>query len=228
MRRSGGRVPSSMGPGQGEQAAALEQEWLQRLRQRDEAAFVALVDAYHARLLRTALTLVGQRSVAEEVVQDTWLAVLGGLEHFEGRSSLKTWLFRILMNRARTRAEKEGRMLPFSALAPVEEDAAAVAPERFTPEGAWAAPPASWGGESPEAVAMRSQALGVLEQALEELPAGQRTVVTLRDVEGLESVEVCEVLQISEANQRVLLHRGRARLRQALEERFGKDRSDTC
>ncbi|WNG56436.1 RNA polymerase sigma factor [Archangium gephyra] len=200
-----------------------DQELVQRLLRKDEAAFVRLVDTYHFRLLRLALPLVGSRSVAEETVQDTWLAILDGLAGFEGRCSLKTWMFHILLNRARSRAAKEGRSLPFSALGPAEEGPVEE-PERFTATGMWAVPPSPWGVESPEALVLRGEAMECIEEVLAQLPANQRAVVTLRDVEGLEAEEVRELLQLSEPNQRVLLHRGRAKLRRALEERFGEAR----
>ncbi|WP_309889326.1 RNA polymerase sigma factor [Archangium sp.] len=203
--------------------ATSERELVQRLLRRDEAAFVRLVDTYHSRLLRLALPLVGSRSVAEETVQDTWVAILDGLEGFEGRCSLKTWMFHILLNRARSRAAKEGRTLPFSALGPADEGTV-VESERFTAAGAWAVPPSRWGVESPETLVLRGEALAYLEEILAELPPNQRAVVTLRDVEELEPEEVCVLLQLSESNQRVLLHRGRAKLRRALEERFGDAR----
>ncbi|MFE8600361.1 RNA polymerase sigma factor [Archangium violaceum] len=200
-----------------------DQELVQRLLRRDEAAFARLVDTYHFRLLRLALPLVGSRSVAEETVQDTWLAILDGLAGFEGRCSLKTWMFHILLNRARSRAAKEGRSLPFSALGPAEEGPVEES-ERFTAAGMWAVPPSPWGVESPEALVLRGEAMECIEEVLAQLPANQRAVVTLRDVEGLEAEEVRELLQLSESNQRVLLHRGRAKLRRALEERFGEAR----
>jgi len=203
--------------------ATSERELVQRLLRRDEAAFVRLVDTYHSRLLRLALPLVGSRSVAEETVQDTWVAILDGLEGFEGRCSLKTWMFHILLNRARSRAAKEGRTLPFSALGPAEEGTV-VESERFTAAGTWAVPPSRWGVESPETLVLRGEALAYMEEVLAELPPNQRAVVTLRDVEELEPEEVCVLLQLSESNQRVLLHRGRAKLRRALEERFGEAR----
>ena len=143
--------------------------------------------------------------------------MLQALPSFEGRSSIKTWLFRILINRARTRAEREGRSVPFSALEPAdgasEPDAGA-----FSPDGHWASPVRRWDENTPEVLLLRAETVRVLEGAMASLPAQQRTVVTLRDVEGLESGEVCNVLGISESNQRVLLHRARVRLRTALVE----------
>ena len=183
----------------------------------DEAAFAALVNRYHGSLVRIALTYVGDREVAQEVVQDTWMAVLTGIHAFAHRSSFKTWLFAILANRARSRAVREKRSIPFSALADDRDEGAAVDPERFTASGAWATPPALWGADSPEDQLLRREAIGALREALGELPSRQQAVVTLRDVEGLSAEETCNMLQISETNQRVLLHRGRSRLRAILE-----------
>jgi RNA polymerase sigma-70 factor, ECF subfamily len=181
-----------------------------RLREGDEGAFVALVERYHSPLLRLAQAYVPSRAVAEEVVQDTWLGVMRGIERFEGRASFKTWLFRILVNRARTTGQRERRI----AAEP------AVDPSRFDGAGAWTQPPAPW----TDAVEERLTAVATvarIRQALEELPPGPRQVVMLRDVDGLSSNEVCEVLSISEGNQRVLLHRGRSRIRALLEAEFG-------
>jgi RNA polymerase sigma-70 factor (ECF subfamily) len=194
------------------------------LRRRDEAAFVRVVARYQRRLFRLASIYAGTQAVADEIVQETWLAVIQGIDRFEGRASFKTWLFRILVNRARTRGEREGRMVPFSSLAreaEVDGDPA-VAPDRFLgadhPEWPfhWSAPPASWGG-SPEEKLLRRETLELVSRAIAALPPGQRQVITLRDVEGLSSEEVCNVLEISETNQRVLLHRARSRVRGAIE-----------
>lgn len=194
-----------------------------RLLSCDESAFQGLIEQYHARLLRLALAFVADRSVAEEVVQDTWVAVLNGLPGFEGRSTLKTWIFRILTNRAKTRGTREARSVSFSSLM---DDAAgeepAVEPARFTADGMWADPPLPWKKETPEDLLLRGEALAVVQRALAELPPGQRAVVTLRDIEGLSSQETCNALEISETNQRVLLHRGRAKLRRALERYQGR------
>ncbi len=202
--------------------ALAEQELIEGLRQGSEAAFEALVTRYHGALLRVALVFVRDHAVAEEVVQETWVAVLDGLRRFEGRSSLRTWLFAILSNRARTRAVREQRSMPFSALDDPESGERAVESSRFTAEGMWAVPPASWGADNPEERLLRQETMAVLEAALAELPPHQRAVVTLRDVEGLNSADVCHVLQVSEANQRVLLHRARCRLRAALERYFSR------
>jgi RNA polymerase sigma-70 factor (ECF subfamily) len=191
------------------------------LRARDEAAFTQLMRMYHASLLRVAQIYVASRAVAEEVVQETWLAVLNGIDRFEGRSSLKTWIFRILTNTAKTRAEREGRTIPFSALQdPARVPEAAVDPDRFLDEehprwpGHWASRPRAW----PEERLLAAETRGVIERAIERLPASQRAVITMRDVQGWSSEEVRNALQISETNQRVLLHRARSKVRQALEE----------
>jgi RNA polymerase sigma-70 factor, ECF subfamily len=187
---------------------------LRRLRGGDERAFSDLVERYHSSMLRLALSFVPSRAVAEEVVQDTWLAMLRGLDRFEGRSSLRTWLFTILVNRARTTGVREARSVPVADAGP------AVDASRFGPSGAWAVPPEHWVEEAENRIdaAKLSESL---RGAMDLLPARQREVVLLRDVEGLTSNEVCDVLAISEANQRVLLHRGRSKLRQALESELG-------
>jgi RNA polymerase sigma-70 factor (ECF subfamily) len=187
---------------------------LDALRAGDERAFAALVDKYGPSLLRLAQLYVSSRAVAEEVVQETWLAVLTGIERFEGRSSLKTWLFRILTNKAKTRGQREGRTLPFSSLASDgDEDQTAVAVERFARGGAWATPPRG----VPEERLLAGETRARVEQAISALPPNQRAVITLRDVEGLSAEEACNVLGLSETNQRVLLHRARAKVRTALE-----------
>ena len=185
-------------------------ELLRRLRAGDEQAFVFLVERYSDSMLRVASAYVPNRAVAEEVVQDTWLAALRGLGAFEGRSSLRTWLFSILVNRARTTGTREHRTIPIADAGP------AVDASRFGPDGAWIAPPEHWIEEAEDRLAAGRIAV-LLRAALDTLPARQREVVTLRDVEAMSSEEVCLVLGISEANQRVLLHRGRTKLRQMLE-----------
>jgi RNA polymerase sigma-70 factor, ECF subfamily len=187
---------------------------LRGLRSGDEQAFGTLVDRYHGSMIRLALSFVRSRAVAEEVVQDTWLAMLRGLGTFQGRSSLKTWLFSILVNRARTTGAREARSVPVADAGPV------VDASRFGPSGAWAEPPEHWIEEAESRVDAESLR-HLLRTAIDALPARQREVVLLRDLEGLTSTEVCEVLAVTEANQRVLLHRGRAKLRQALETGLG-------
>jgi RNA polymerase sigma-70 factor (ECF subfamily) len=190
-----------------------DSDLLLRLRAGDERAFAVLVDRYHEPMLRLATSFVPSRAIAEEVVQDTWLAALRGLAAFEGRSSLKTWLFRILVNRARSTGSKEQRSVP------VADPQPAVDPARFGGDGGWADPPEHW----IEAAERRMEAGKLADRVrawIDELPARQREVVLLRDVEGMSSDEVCTVLALTEGNQRVLLHRGRGRLRQLLEDEF--------
>jgi RNA polymerase sigma-70 factor (ECF subfamily) len=187
-----------------------EMRLVERLRAGDEDAFAALVSRHHGAMVRLAATYVPNRAVAEEVVQDTWLGVVRGVERFEGRSSLRTWLLRILVNRARTAGARERRLVPVGTGEP------AVDPSRFDEGGVWSEPPAPWADAVDDRLAAADLA-GELRAAFDDLPALQRQVVALRDVDGLTSREVCEVLEISEGNQRVLLHRGRSRLRRALE-----------
>jgi RNA polymerase sigma-70 factor, ECF subfamily len=191
-------------------------ELVARLRSGDEDAFVDLVDRYHTSLLRLANTFVPSHSVAEEVVQETWLGVVRGIDRFEGRSSLKTWLFRILINRARSAGVREHR----HAVAPSVDPA--VAPERFATDGHWCDPPPSWTDEALDRLAA-ADAMAAISRGLADLPDAQRQVVMLRDVEGLAAEEVCALLGVSDGNQRVLLHRGRSRLRNRLERELGKD-----
>lgn len=191
-------------------------ELASRLANRDEEAFRTLVERHHASLLRLALNFVANHAAAEEVVQDTWLGVVSGIREFQGRSTLKGWIFRILTNRAKTRGIREKRSVPFSSFS-IDTEEPAVEPSRFDASGVWARPPEPWDADSPEDLLIRKEARAVMEHAIGELPPNQRAVLTLRDLEGFESVEVCNILELSETNQRVLLHRGRARIRQALE-----------
>jgi RNA polymerase sigma-70 factor (ECF subfamily) len=191
------------------------------LRAGDEAAFARIVREWHPSLLRVAQIFVPSRAIAEDVVQETWLRVLGALDRFEGRSSLKTWVFRILVNTAKTRAQREGRVLPFSALNnPGRIPEAAVDPDRFRPEdderypGHWSAPPR----ELPEERLLAAETRALIAAAIDALPPTQAAVIRLRDVDGWSSEEVRNALDITEVNQRVLLHRARAKVRQALED----------
>jgi RNA polymerase sigma-70 factor (ECF subfamily) len=182
----------------------------------DEAAFLALLEAIGPTLKRLTRTLVGNTATAEDVLQETWAAILDGVGSFEGRSALKTWACRILVNTAKKRTAREARSVPMSALGDGEE--ATVDPSRFSAEGFWMAPPTPLGeGRTPEGLAVHKEVRELIERALLELPENQRAVVTLRDVEGWDSADVCTALELTEANQRVLLHRGRARIRTALE-----------
>jgi RNA polymerase sigma-70 factor (ECF subfamily) len=188
---------------------------LERLRASDEEAFVALVGRHNHALLSVARSFVPSDAIAEEVVQDTWMAVVRGLSKFEGRSSIKTWLVRIVVNRARSTGARESRVRPLSS------SEAAVDPNRFDTNGLWITPPEFFVDDAEDRViaGLLSESI---RSSLENLPSSQRQVVTLRDVEGLDSTEVCQILEISEVNQRVLLHRGRSRLRQDLEAPFGR------
>jgi RNA polymerase sigma-70 factor (ECF subfamily) len=195
-------------------------ELVRALRAGDESVFMDLVQRWHASMLRVALMYVPSRAVAEEVVQETWLGVLTGIDRFEERSSLRTWVYRILTNRAKTRGERERRTVPFSSLvgAESERDDPAVDPSRFRgPEdshpGGWASPPQAW----PQERLLAAETLGVINDAIDALPEAQRIVITMRDVEGFGAEEVAELLDISAVNQRVLLHRARSKVRAALE-----------
>jgi len=195
-----------------------DERLLDQLRRGDEQAFAILVHRYRESMLRIAVGYVPGRAVAEEVVQDTWLAVLRGMSMFEGRSSVRTWVFRILVNRARSAGMRERRAVPLG-----EDLQPTVDQSRFDASGAWIAPPEQWVDQVEDRLVAEKMA-NRIRTAIMELPARQREVVTLRDIEGLASVEVCSVLEITEANQRVLLHRGRSRLRQVLEAEFGRVR----
>ena len=201
-------------------------ELLAALKRRDEAAFVTLVERYQGPLLRLALVYCRSLAVAEEIVQDTWLGVIRGIDRFEGRASFKTWLFQILVNRARTRAEREGRAVSFSSLSDEAEAPGdpAVAPGRFRgPDDKWphnwALPPHSW-GESSDARLLADETMELVKRAIAELSPAQQQVITLRDIEGWTAEDVCNVLLISETNQRVLLHRARSHVRSLLESLF--------
>jgi RNA polymerase sigma-70 factor, ECF subfamily len=200
-----------------------EPHLIELLRNGDEHAFALLVERYYRAMLRLAMIYVPKQIIAEEVVQETWMGVLQGLSRFEGRSSLKTWIFRILTNRAKTYALREGRSVPFSSLSDAEVDASepAVDPDRFFPPGAgragaWISLPDNW-DEIPEKRLLSQETYVCIEAAIEALPPNQRSVITLHDIEGLTAEEICNVLNVSEANQRVLLHRARSKVRRALE-----------
>jgi len=195
-----------------------------KLRQGDEAMFAIVVDQYYSPLLRLARLYVPSHAVAEEVVQETWVGVLEGVKNFEGRSSFKTWLFRILTNRAKTRGERERRYQPMAFTDSDEErdGTATVEPERFIQDGFWAgrwiAPPSKWDDQTPERLALSKECRTHIERAIELLPSTQRQVITLRDIHGMTSQEVCNILALTETNQRVLLHRARSRVRHVLED----------
>jgi RNA polymerase sigma-70 factor, ECF subfamily len=201
-----------------------DEQLLLALRRRDEQAFAALVDRYHARLVRLARLFVANEAVAEEVVQETWIGVLQGIDRFEGRSSFRTWLFRILTNQAKRRGQREARSLPFAAISAAQDAddvEYAVAPERFLPAGDewaghWVSYPLNW-RETPEERFLSQETRAFVQEAIAVLPLNQRLVITMRDVEGFPAAEVCNALAISETNQRVLLHRARSKVREQLE-----------
>jgi RNA polymerase sigma-70 factor (ECF subfamily) len=193
-----------------------DDDLVSRLRAGDEAAFAELVNAYHPALVRLAQSFVPNRAVAEEVAQDTWVAVLRGLDGFQGRSSLKTWIFHILANRARSTGAREQRTTPVDL-----GDEGSVDRRRFDEKGTWSDPPVHWSDEIVERLSS-GPFFEQVQAAVSRLPDSQRAVVTLRDLDGLSSKEVCDVLGISEANQRVLLHRGRSKIRATFEEEVAK------
>jgi len=200
---------------------------LEALRRGDQAAFVALVQRLHPGMVRVASSYVSSRAVAEEVAQDTWLAVIQQLDRFEGRSSLQTWIFRILINQAKSRGVRERRTLPFSAMGPESVEAESTLPaESFLPEGHrwaghWATPVHDW--QLPDEAALSAELGGLIREAVDALAPNQRAVVALRDGQGLSSEEVCDLLGISPGNQRVLLHRGRTRIRAAISRYVERD-----
>src|SRR5436309_9049792 len=191
--------------------ALPDSEIVDALKRGDQAVFAALVDSHSPGLMRMAQMFVRDRAVAEEIVQETWLGVLRGIDRFEGRSSLRTWIYRILMNTAKTRAQREARSIPFSAAA--RDDEPSVDPDRFLGAnhrwpGGWMLGPSDW--PTPEEELLQGETREVILDTIETLPDAQRTVITMRDIEGLDADEVAEALGISDGNQRVLLHRARS------------------
>jgi len=208
------RAANQQNPPYDSRSVEEDLELLTRLRDGDERAFVTLVGRYHDSMLRVARTYVPNAAVAEEVVQDAWLGVVRGLGRFEGRSSFKTWLFRILVNRARSAGVREHRSVPMGSAE------SAVEASRFDGGGSWISPPEHWSDRVDDRL-QADKLADRIRSTLNELPSGQREVVTLHDVEGLSSQEVRDVLKISDVNQRVLLHRGRSTLRRMLEVEYG-------
>jgi RNA polymerase sigma-70 factor, ECF subfamily len=204
-------------------ATAADRRLVAALLAGDEEAFAELVDRYNAPMLRLAMAYVRTPSAAEEVVGDTWVGVLRGLPSFQGRSSLKTWIFRILVNQAKTRGVRESRSVPFSSLG--GDAGPAVDADRFLPDadpayaGHWAVPPRRW-DELPEARLLSIETRQQVLAAIDRLPPAQRDVITLRDVEGWSAAEVRDALDLTESNQRVLLHRARSKVRARLEDYF--------
>jgi RNA polymerase sigma-70 factor (ECF subfamily) len=206
---------------------------VEALRAGDETAFMMLVERYQPAMLRIALMYVSTRAVAEEVLQDAWVGVLKGLDGFEGRSSLRTWIFRILVNTAKTRGQREARSVPFSSVWAADPDVEpSVEPDRFLSlghpgsPGHWAEPPVGW-ASTPEELLLSKETLAEVSRAIDALPPNQREVIRMRDVLGWTSADVCNALDISETNQRVLLHRARAKVRRALEGYLGRERKRT-
>jgi RNA polymerase sigma-70 factor, ECF subfamily len=210
-------------------ASAEDLRLVEALRAGDEKAFMELVERYGPSMLRVAMLFVHTRAVAEEVVQDTWVGVLDGIDRFESRSSFKTWLFRILTNTAKSRGVRESRTVPMSSLveAGLEPGTVSVEHERFVPEGKrwaghWASSPARF-DELPESRLLSSETVSLVRAVVDELPEAQRAVIAMRDLAGFDAEEVCAALGISAGNQRVLLHRARAKVRDALERRLATD-----
>jgi RNA polymerase sigma-70 factor (ECF subfamily) len=219
--------PEIAAPGAEDTATADEVRLIAALRAGDEDAFMTLIDRYQSALVRLARLYVGDREAAEDVVQETWLGVFLGIDRFEGRSSLKTWLFRILTNRAKRRGERDHRVIPFSAAAgPGDGAETDVGPDRFFPPGHesaghWSSLPTNWDA-LPEERFLSAETRAAVDRAIAALPPTQREVITLRDVEGWTSEEVRNALDLSETNQRVLLHRARTKVRKALEEQLDR------
>ena len=214
--------PSASGSASG---VGGEERELAALRAGDETAFLALVSRHHGAMLRVAAMFVKSRASAEEVVQEAWIGVLKGLHLFEGRSSLRSWIFKILVNCAKTRGMHDARAVVI-ALDELVDEGPSVSPDRFRDDterwpGHWSQPPEPW----PDARVESSEMVALVRQALETLPEAQRTVMSLRDVDGWDSGEVCELLAISEGNQRVLLHRARSKVRAFVEEQLGSEGS---
>ncbi len=214
-------------PAAGTSLTLEEQQLIARLRRGDEGAFDELVNKHHGALIRMAMGHVADREVAEEVVQDTWMAVIEGLQRFEGRSSLRTWIFGILIHKAKDRGVREKRHTTFSAFESFYDDHDdAVDPSRFQQSGEWAGhwafPPQPWDDQTPEKLLASQQAVAAMNRAIEALPRTLKDVLILRDVEGVEAKEVCEILRITETNLYVRLHRARERVRAAVETALGK------
>ncbi len=209
-----------------------EQVLVEALRQGDEAAFGFLIDTYYGSLLRLAMAYVPSRAVAEEVVQETWMGVLESLPRFEGRSSVKTWMFRILTNRAKTRGKRESRYESLDTGDGHSDggDEGWREPERFQSSGAlaghWIILPSMWDEETPERLLLSKESRMLIEQAIDALPPVQGQVITLRDLDGVDSKEVCNILDVTETNQRVLLHRARSRVRKMIEPQLNNTKAE--
>jgi RNA polymerase sigma-70 factor, ECF subfamily len=203
-----------------------EPEFLARLRRGEEQAYRSLIRRFHFSLIGVAASIIGSRAQAEEVVQDAWLAVFAGVNRFEGRSSLVTWVFSIVLNRARTRAGREGRLVGLPGLMEgTEPGGRAVELTEFKPDGHWRDVPRLWDELNPERIVAGRQLWDHVTEAIERLPAGQRAVIILRDMEGRDADEACTLLGISAQNQRVLLHRARGRIRETIDALIGEPRA---
>jgi RNA polymerase sigma-70 factor (ECF subfamily) len=206
-----------------------EPEFLARLRQGEDAAYRALIRRFHGSLVGVAASIIGSRAQAEEVVQDSWLAVFSGIGRFEGRSSLVTWVFSIVLNRARTRARREGRLVGLPALMEgTTPGGRAVAVTEFKPDGHWLEVPHLWDELNPERIVSGRQLWDHVQEAIQQLPAGQRAVIILRDMEGRDAEEACALLEISAENQRVLLHRARGRIRATIDTLIGTPQAEAA
>jgi RNA polymerase sigma-70 factor (ECF subfamily) len=201
-----------------------EPGFLDRLRQGDPAAYRSLVRRFHTSLVRFAASIIGSHAQAEEVVQDSWLAVFAGVGRFEGRSSLVTWIFSIVVNRARTRVSREGRLVGLAALLEGTSPAERGVPlSEFRPDGHWVEAPKLWDELNPERIVGGRQLWDHVQGVIDALPAGQRAVILLRDMEGRDAEETCALLDISAENQRVLLHRARGRIRREIDLLIGAE-----
>jgi RNA polymerase sigma-70 factor, ECF subfamily len=208
------------------EVVSADEQIVAALRAGDEDAFRHLFERNHAKMKRVARGYVDSDAVAEEVVQETWMAVVAGIDRFQGRSAFGTWMFSILTNQAKTHHTRERRAVPLSSFAADDESAPVLDADRFQTDddawpGHWATPPRPW--QKPERRLLSLETRAQLRHALDQLPERQRVIVGLRDVEGVSAEEVCELLDLSQENQRVLLHRGRARLRAELEQYFDED-----
>jgi RNA polymerase sigma-70 factor (ECF subfamily) len=223
-----GRPRATNNERQGEQISPMgasefdDPEFLARLRRGDSAAYRILVRRFHTSLVRFAASIIGSHALAEEVVQDTWLAVHGGVGKFEGRSSLVTWIFSIVVNRARTRVSREGRLVGLGTLLEgTSPNERGVPLTEFKPDGHWAEMPKLWDELNPERIVAGRQLWDHVQKVIDMLPAGQRAVILLRDMEGRDAEETCGILDISPENQRVLLHRARSRIRREIDTLIG-------
>ena len=217
------RMIAGLKPELSQSAAVVNEEiaLLARLRQGEEGAFNELIMRHHSALIRMAMGYVADREIAEEVVQDTWMAVIEGLGRFERRSSLRTWVFGIMIHKAKDRGVREKRHTTFSSFESVDDCDETVDPSRFHQSGEWAGhwafPPQPWDNQTPEKLLASQQAVDAMNRAIETLPRGLKEVLILRDVEGVDAKEVCEILKITATNLYVRLHRARERVRQAVE-----------